>query len=74
MKITVLSDNIGCGELKGEWGLNEKEVRSIAHKIKDAGINRVITVHCTGKKAYAILKTCLGEAIEQFHCGMVVEL
>ena len=54
--------------------MNENEVREIAGRIRKAGINRIITGHCTGDKAFAILKSSLGEIIEQFHCGMVVEL
>lgn len=54
--------------------MNDGEVREIADKIRKAGINKVITGHCTGDKAFAVLKSCLGEAIDQFHCGMVIEL
>ena len=54
--------------------LSEGEVRDIAQKITGSGITRIITGHCTGENAFAILKTCLGEAIEKFHCGMVIEL
>lgn len=54
--------------------LNDNEVRDIAVKIKNAGISRVITGHCTGERAYSILKSCLGENLEQFHCGLVIEL
>lgn len=54
--------------------MNESEVGEIADKIRKAGFNRVITGHCTGDKAYAILRSQLGETIEQFHCGMIIEL
>lgn len=54
--------------------MNDGEVREIADKIRKAGINKVITGHCTGDKAFAVLKSCLGDAIDQFHCGMVIEL
>ena len=54
--------------------MNGSEVREIATKIRNAGIGRVITGHCTGDKAFAVLKSCLGNAIGQFHCGMVIEL
>lgn len=54
--------------------LSDGEVRDIAGKIRDAGIKRVITGHCTGERAYSILKCSLGDGIDQFHCGMVIEL
>lgn len=54
--------------------LSEEEVRDIARKIMDTGITRVITGHCTGEKAFEVLKSNLGDAVEQFHCGMVIEL
>ena len=54
--------------------LSDGEVRDIAGKIQNAGIKRVITGHCTGDRAYEVLKSHLGEGIEQFHCGMVIEL
>lgn len=54
--------------------MNEDEVREIAGKIQKAGISRVITGHCTGDKPFAVLKSCLGDAVDQFHCGMVIDL
>lgn len=54
--------------------MDETEVREMARKIRDAGIHRVITGHCTGDMAFAVLKSCLGESMDQFHCGMVIDL
>ena len=54
--------------------MSGSEVGEIADKIRKAGIRRVITGHCTGDKAFAILKSRLGNAVEQFHCGMTIEL
>lgn len=53
--------------------MNEHEVREMAGKIQKAGIAKVVTGHCTGDKAYEILKSCLGETVSRFHCGMVME-
>ena len=53
--------------------MNDNQVREIADKISKAGIRRVITGHCTGDKAFSVLKSCLGETIDQFHCGKVME-
>lgn len=54
--------------------MTEEEVREIADKIKDSGLNRIITGHCTGDRAFAVLKSRLGDTVDQFHCGMVIEL
>ena len=54
--------------------MDESEVRDMARKIRDTGIRRVITGHCTGDMAFAVLKSCLGESMDQFHCGMVIDL
>ena len=54
--------------------MNEDEVRKVAVRIGKAGIRRVITGHCTGESAFAVLKDCLGDAVEQFRCGMVIEI
>lgn len=54
--------------------LSDDEVRKTAKKIGDTGIQRIITGHCTGDRAYEILKSMLGEKIERFHCGMIIEL
>ncbi len=54
--------------------LSDDEVRDIAGKIRDAGIKRVITGHCTGERAYDVLKSCLGEGVDRFYCGLEIEL
>jgi len=54
--------------------MNETQVRNVAVRIRQSGISRVITGHCTGDKAFAVLESCLGNAIEQFHCGMTIRL
>ena len=54
--------------------LGDGRVREIAARIQDTGLSRIITGHCTGDRAYAVLKSCLGDKIDRFHCGMVIEL
>ena len=54
--------------------MNGSEVGEIAGKIKKTGLSRVITGHCTGDKAFTVLKACLGDIIERFHCGKIIEL
>lgn len=52
----------------------EEEVRDLAKRILDTGISRVITGHCTGEEAFAILKEELGDRVEQLYTGMELEL
>lgn len=53
---------------------SEEEVRELAERIKRTGISRVYTGHCTGKRAYAILKETLGDQLWQLSVGMGIEL
>ena len=47
----------------------EKEVRALARSIRETGITRVITGHCTGEVAYAALAEELGERLEALSVG-----
>lgn len=49
------------------------EVRELARSIKDTGIQQVYTGHCTGDKAFEVLKDELGEMVHQLSCGLVIE-
>ena len=51
----------------------EKEVRALAERIRATGIERVYTGHCTGTKAFQILKEELGDQVEQLSTGLVME-
>ena len=53
--------------------MSDSEVAEIADRIRSAGISRVITGHCTGDRAFSVLKSCLGDTIDQFHCGLVID-
>lgn len=53
---------------------SEEDVRELAERIKRTGISRVYTGHCTGKRAYAILKETLGDQLWQLSVGMGIEL
>ena len=48
-------------------------MRALAERIKKLGIEKIYTGHCTGKKAFEILKAELGEKAEQLHVGLVIE-
>jgi len=49
---------------------SEEEILAVARAIKETGIEYVCTGHCTGRRAYDILKTVLGESLHQLHVGL----
>ncbi|MGN1442537.1 MAG: MBL fold metallo-hydrolase [Acutalibacteraceae bacterium] len=55
------------------YNKSEKEVRALAKKIKETGIEYVCTGHCTKNKAYGILKDELGDILHQLHVNLVME-
>lgn len=52
----------------------EAEVRLLAKRIRETGIQKVYTGHCTGEKAYRALREELATAVEQLYTGLVIEL
>lgn len=52
---------------------SEGEVRALAKRIKDTGIEKIYTGHCTGDKAFRILKKELGENAIQLRVGLEIE-
>ena len=52
----------------------EEEVRELARSIRATGIQQVYTGHCTGDKAFDVLKEELGDMAHQLSCGLVTEL
>lgn len=52
----------------------EPEVRALAAKISDLGIEKVYTGHCTGEQALAVLKEELPGKVEAFYAGQVFEV
>lgn len=53
---------------------SDSEVKALAEGIKETGISLVYTGHCTGKKAYKILKDSLKEKCNQLSVGLVIEV
>ena len=51
----------------------EAEVRDFASKVKETGIEYVCTGHCTGKRAFEILKEELGDTVHQLKVGLELE-
>ena len=52
---------------------SEKEIRAFAGRVQETGIEHVITGHCTGERAYEILKEELGEKVSQIYVGMEID-
>lgn len=52
---------------------NDEEVLAFAKRVRKTGIEKVITGHCTGDRAYEILKKELGSKVEQMRSGMVID-
>ncbi len=51
-----------------------EEIIALAEGIKNTGIERVITGHCTGEKAFEILNKELKGKAEQIYCGYIFEV
>ncbi|MBR3678746.1 MAG: MBL fold metallo-hydrolase [Oscillospiraceae bacterium] len=49
--------------------LSDQEIAQFANRVKQTGIEKVLTGHCTGKRAFRILKEILGDCAEEFYCG-----
>ncbi len=52
----------------------EEEVRALAGRIRETGIKKVITGHCTGERAFRLLKEELGDTVEGLYTGMEFEI
>ena len=59
---------------KEEMGLSEGEVRSIGEKLMKYPIEKIYTGHCTGDKAYALLKEVMGDKLDYCSTGAIIEL
>lgn len=52
---------------------SDSEIRALAERIKKTGIEKIYTGHCTGDKAFRILREELGDKAEQLYAGLVIE-
>ena len=52
---------------------SEEEIREVAKRIKDTGIDHVCTGHCTKNRAFGILKEELGDKIDMMKVGFEME-
>lgn len=53
---------------------SKEEVAEIGRKTLRYPIERVYAGHCTGQKAYHVLKGVMGEQLDQLHTGKVISL
>ena len=53
---------------------SDEDVIALAKRIEQTGIERIYTGHCTGDKAFAILKKLLGEKANELYAGMGIEI
>lgn len=49
---------------------SDDEIRGVAKKIRETGIDFVCTGHCTKERAYRIMKEELGDQLEQLRVGL----
>lgn len=56
------------------YRLNDDEVRAFADRLRRTGVKKVLTGHCTGDRAFDVLKEKLGETVEQLYTGMEIEV
>ena len=53
---------------------SDSDVKALAKRIKELNIQEIYTGHCTGNKAFEILKCELGSTVQQLHVGLIIEI
>lgn len=53
---------------------SRSDVEGVGRAILDFSPEKVYTAHCTGAKAYQVLEGVMGETLQPFHTGTVLEL
>lgn len=53
---------------------SKADVENIGRQVLKYSVNKIYTGHCTGKKAYNVLKNILGEKIEYLSTGSCIEI
>lgn len=56
------------------FGRTDPEIRELARDIRDTGVKEIYTGHCTGDRAYQVLKEELGAMAHQLRVGLVIEM
>lgn len=52
----------------------DEEVRAMAKRIRETGVELVCTGHCTGERAMELLREELGENLMEFYSGFEIEI
>jgi 7,8-dihydropterin-6-yl-methyl-4-(beta-D-ribofuranosyl)aminobenzene 5'-phosphate synthase len=52
----------------------DEVVRAFAERLRELDVQRIYTGHCTGDRAYEILREVLGDRVQQMRCGMVISV
>ena len=52
----------------------DERIRAFAERLRELNVQKIYTGHCTGDRAYGILRDVLGERAEQLHTGMTINL
>lgn len=60
---------MGIPLLKNSMSVTAAEAEQIARDILDYGIKKTYTMHCTGPRAYAIMKNVMGDRLEYLASG-----
>ena len=53
---------------------SKTEVRNLAGEVLNYPVRSLYTGHCTGQKAYAVLKSVMGEKLQHLQTGTVIEI
>lgn len=56
------------------FGRPSTDVRALARRIRDTGVEAVYTGHCTGEGAFQILREELGQTVHPLSVGTVIEV
>ena len=52
----------------------DERIHAFAERLRELNVQKIYTGHCTGDRAYGILRDVLGERAEQMHTGMTIEI
>jgi 7,8-dihydropterin-6-yl-methyl-4-(beta-D-ribofuranosyl)aminobenzene 5'-phosphate synthase len=53
---------------------SHKDITAMGNRLMDYNIEKIYTCHCTGQRAFNILKQLMGHKIENFKTGMKIKL
>lgn len=52
---------------------SQEEILEVSKNLREIGVEYVCTGHCTGNRAFNIMKAELGDMVEQLHVGLTME-